>query len=105
MEAKFYEPRTKSGKIVAFADVTIEGVVVKGFRVVDGENGRFAAVPSRPVTVSGQTRYWNQIDFTSKTLRERFLAELLEAYERWVEAGSKEPSAAGSETEARPEAS
>jgi DNA-binding cell septation regulator SpoVG len=91
MEAHFYAPRTKGGKIVAFADVQVdEGMFVKGFRIIDGNNGRFAAVPSRPVTVNGQTRYWNQISFSSKARRERFLGELLEAYDDWVESGAKD---------------
>ena len=69
---------------MAFADVTVsEGIVVRGFRVADGTNGVFAAVPSRPITVNGEQRFWNQVVFTSPEIRDRFLSELLEDYHRW----------------------
>lgn len=84
MEAKFYEPKYKDGKILAFADVQLaDGITVRGFRVVNGVNGTFAAVPSRPVTVEGQTRYQNQVVFEKRETADRFLAKLLEAYEAW----------------------
>ena len=96
MEAHFYAPRTKRGKIVAFADVELEeGVFVRGFRIVDGDRGRFAAVPSRPVNVNGETRYWNQIGFANKKRKETFMAELLEAYDRWTAAGAPESPVPG----------
>ena len=54
MEAKFYEPMYKDGKIVAFADIDVaEGITIWGFRIINGVNGLFAAVPSKPVTVDG----------------------------------------------------
>ena len=84
MQAKFYEPKFKDGKILAFADVDLaEGVTVRGFRVVNGDKGLFAAVPSKPVNVEGQTRYMNQVVFAETSKREEFLADLLKAYERW----------------------
>ncbi len=40
METKFYPPTIKDGKILAFADVDIvEGITVRGFRIVNGDNG------------------------------------------------------------------
>lgn len=84
MEATFYAPRFKDGKILALADVEIaDGVIVKGFRVVNGDKGLFAAVPSKSVQVQGETRYFNQVAFTGPEIKERFLAALLEAYARW----------------------
>ena len=84
MQASFYEPKYKEGKILAFADVDIgEGVIVRGFRVVDGAKGLFAAVPQKGVLVSGQTRYMNQVVFAKPELKERLLSDLLEAYRRW----------------------
>ncbi|HSF19565.1 MAG TPA: septation protein SpoVG family protein [Vicinamibacteria bacterium] len=84
MQTSFYEPRYKDGKIIAFADVDLaDGVIVRGFRVVDGEKGLFAAVPSRGVMVDGQMRYMNQVVFANPELKERFLARLLEAYRKW----------------------
>lgn len=88
IEAKFYEPKFKDGKILAFADVDlVEGVTVRGFRVVNGDNGLFAAVPSRPVAVEGETRYFNQVVFADTSKRDAFLEKLLEAYTRWTKDG------------------
>ena len=90
MEAKFYAPIFKDGKIVAFADVDIvEGITVRGFRVVNGDNGLFAAVPSRPVNVEGETRYFNQVVFANGSKREALLEKLLEAYARWTKDGAE----------------
>jgi len=85
MEAKFYEPKYKDGKIVAFADIDLaEGITIRGFRVINGANGLFAAVPSKPVTVDGQTQYMKQVVFDTNDHREEFLAKLLHDYEAWA---------------------
>ncbi len=84
MEAKFYEPKYKDGKIVAFADIDLsEGITIRGFRVINGANGLFTAVPSRPVTVDGQTQYMKQVVFDTNDHRDEFLAKLLLDYEAW----------------------
>ena len=45
MEAKFYEPKYKDGKILAFADIDLaEGITIRGFRVINGAKGLFAAL-------------------------------------------------------------
>lgn len=91
MEIRFYAPKVRGGKIVAFADVTVgEGIIVRGFRIIDGEKGLFAAVPSRSFTVEGSPRFINQVLFTTPDLRERFLGELLAGYRRWRAEGSAE---------------
>ncbi|MGH9323669.1 MAG: septation protein SpoVG family protein [Vicinamibacteria bacterium] len=84
MNTRFYEPRKKDGKIVAFADVDVaDGVTVKGFRVVQGERGLFAGVPQRSFTVDGRTRYAHQVVFSNAEARTRFLVKILEDYQRW----------------------
>jgi len=41
-------PPTSSGKVKAYADITIDDCfVVNGLRVIDGRNGLFVAMPSR----------------------------------------------------------
>jgi len=99
LQAKFQEPKFKDGKILAFADVDVaHGMTVKGFRVVSGEQGVFAAVPSRPVTVAGQTRYMNQVVFSDPSTKETFLTDLLECYHAWKRddpAGSPATSSSG----------
>src|SRR3972149_1571219 len=90
MNASFYEPRyKKDGKIVAFADVDIaDGIIVRGFRVMRGQKGLFASVPSKSFTVEGQTRYAPQVAFASPDQRTRFLAGLLDAYQKWQDGRS-----------------
>ena len=84
MQARFYEPKHKDGKILAFADVELDiGMTIRGFRVVNGVNGLFAGVPSRPTMVDGQTQYYNQIVFDTDKRRAEFLGELLREYEVW----------------------
>jgi stage V sporulation protein G len=88
MEARFHPARVKGSKILAFADVVVaEGIVVRGFRVVNGEKGLFAAVPSRNSTVGGSPKWINQVVFATPELRERFLGELLESYHQWASSG------------------
>ena len=94
VQAHFYLPRQSQNKIAAFADVTLsEGLTIRGFRIVNGVNGLFAAVPSRAVTVEGKLRFWNQVQFVSNEVKSRFLSELLDHYGRWREAGEQMPSA------------
>lgn len=84
MEARFYEPKYKNSKIVAFADVRLsEGITIKGFRVIDGDKGLFAAVPQKAVTVDGKTQYFKQVFFDTNDRREEFLAKLVSDYEAW----------------------
>jgi DNA-binding cell septation regulator SpoVG len=84
MNATFYEPKYRDGKIVAFADVDVaDGVIVRGFRLIRGERGLFATVPSRAFQADGRTRYYAQVGFSSNEVRDRFLSRLLEAYQQW----------------------
>jgi DNA-binding cell septation regulator SpoVG len=85
MEATFYPTRNKEGKILAFAAVEItDGIVVRGFRIVNGSKGVFAAVPSQGGSNDGKPKYYNQVAFADSEHRDRFLAELLEEYYRWL---------------------
>jgi DNA-binding cell septation regulator SpoVG len=89
MDASFYEPKYKDGKIVAFADVDVaDGIIVKGFRVMRGQKGLFASVPSKSFTVAGRTGYSPQVLFATPDVRARFLAGLLDAYQKWEDGRS-----------------
>lgn len=84
MNASFYLPKTKEGKIVAFADVDLaNGIIVKGFRIVRSDDGLFAAVPSRSFTAQGKTKWLPQVVFSNGELRKQFLSALLDDYQRW----------------------
>lgn len=77
-----------NGKIVANADVVMaRGVIVRGFKIVEGSSGLFASVPSRGFMAEGKQRYYNLVSFLDDDARKRFLSELLEDYERWKEKG------------------
>jgi DNA-binding cell septation regulator SpoVG len=84
MKVKFYPPKVRDSKTLALGDVTVaDGITVRGFRVFDGTNGVFAAVPTKPVVIDGETRYFKQVVFETPEMRERFLSELLEDFYRW----------------------
>lgn len=84
LRATFHEWSQKGSRIVAFADVDVaEGVIVRGFKVIRGQNGLFAAVPTKARTVNGETRYVNQVLFGDPDRRKRFLDGVLGAYRRW----------------------
>ncbi len=59
-----------------------------------GKNGLFAAVPSKPVTVDGQTEYVKQVVFDTNDHREEFLAKLLHDYQAWTQNRAAEANTA-----------
>jgi DNA-binding cell septation regulator SpoVG len=99
MNANFYEPRyNKDGKILALADVDVaEGIIVKGFRVIRGQKGLFASVPTKSFAADGRTRFLPQVVFANPDLRARFLEGLLEAYRKWSENRTPGDAAAASQ--------
>jgi DNA-binding cell septation regulator SpoVG len=84
METTFF-PSKVSGKVLAFADVEVtRGIVVRGFKVVNGRKGLFASAPQRSYVVGGETRWSSQVVFSDPDVKERFLAEILDAYQQWL---------------------
>ena len=84
MEVTFY-PSKQDGKVLAFADVEVaKGIMVRGFKVINGKNGLFASAPQKPFVVGGETRWMKQVLFSDKERRERFFAEVLDAYQQWL---------------------
>jgi len=66
------------GKIKAKVDVrTSEGFVIRGFKVVEGENGLFVGMPSEK-TKTG--RYIDLVSVRDKNLREMLEQLVLDAY-------------------------
>ena len=67
------------GNIKAFADVKIAGsLVVRGFSVVNGKNGIFVSMPSRP----GKDGRWLEIlTPLDPRLKQEFEDKVLEAYD------------------------
>lgn len=86
MEILFSVPKFTDGKVIALVDVELaEGIVVRGFRIIEGSDGPFAAVPSRSYEADGQTKWYPLVIFSSSELKERFQSRLLDGYSQWNE--------------------
>ena len=68
------------GKTKAYFDVEIGGVTIKGCRLVEGENGVFASMPSVRKEKDGEVVY-QTIVFLSDELKVSVLASAKERYE------------------------
>ena len=64
-------------KLKAFADVTLAGVVVKGFSVVDGSKGLFVSMPRHQ---GKDGKWYNTVYPTTKELKEQLSEAVLTAY-------------------------
>lgn len=84
MEIVFSPPKYTDGKVIALADIELaEGIVVRGFKIVDCDNGLFAAVPSRSFMADGKTKWYPLVVFSSPELKEGFQSEVLDRYHHW----------------------
>lgn len=84
VKATFREWNHDGSKVIAFADVDVsEGIIVRGFKIINGQKGVFAAVPTKAHVINGETRYINQVLFGDPERRKRFLEEVMEAYRGW----------------------
>ena len=54
------------GKIKAFFDVKIQGMTIKGFKLIEGINGMFVGVPS----VKKEDKYDNIVVIEEQTMEE-----------------------------------
>ena len=54
------------GKIKAFFDLKVNGITIKGFKLIEGINGMFVGVPS----VKKDEKYENIVDVDKDTLEE-----------------------------------
>ena len=75
------------GKIVAFFDIeTAEGIVIKGFKLVNGINGLFVGMPS--IKDDSEDKYNNTCYFPDKAKKELEMIAINE-YNRSEEAQSE----------------
>ncbi|GAB4365531.1 MAG: septation regulator SpoVG [Calditrichia bacterium] len=66
------------GKIRASVDIrTSEGIVIKGFKVVEGENGLFVGMPSERTRTG---KYIDLVSISDKHLREMLDTLILDTY-------------------------
>jgi len=87
LAARAYPIAEPKSSTVAFASVTINDMfAVRGIKVVNGENGIFAAMPSMK---DGKGGYQDVCFPTTKELRAEINSAVLEAYNTALEKGEK----------------
>jgi len=64
-------------KLKAFADVSLAGIVIKGFSVVDGSNGLFVSMPRHQ---SKDGKWYNTVWPSTKELKQKLSEAVLTAY-------------------------
>ena len=74
--SRIYKLETDS-KLKAFADVAFSGVVIKGFSVVDGQNGLFVSMPRHQ---GKDGKWYNTVYPSTKELKQQLSSVVLEAY-------------------------
>ncbi len=66
-----------NSKLKAFVDVSIAGVIVKGFSVVDGANGLFVSMPRHQ---GKDGKWYNTVYPATDELKQQLSKVILEAY-------------------------
>lgn len=76
--ARLFRVEKEGSKLKAFADLSIgDSFIVKGFKVMEGENGLFVGMPSQP----GKDGKWYDAAFpTTKEKRQEISELILSAY-------------------------
>ncbi|MDD5128796.1 MAG: SpoVG family protein [Candidatus Omnitrophica bacterium] len=64
-------------KLKAFVDVSISGIVIKGFSVVDGSKGLFVSMPRHQ---GKDGKWYNTVYPVTKELKQQLSKVVLEAY-------------------------
>jgi len=64
-------------KLKAFADISFNGVVVKGFSVVEGKNGLFVSMPRHQ---GKDGKWYDTVQTETKELKQQLSDVVLEAY-------------------------
>ena len=67
-----------AGKLKAFADVSFDGVLVKGCKIFDGANGLFAALPSQKS--AKDDKYYDTVVISDEVLKSEFSKAVIDAY-------------------------
>ena len=71
------------GSLKALVSVTIGGMEIRGFRIIDQEDGKpWVAPPSRDLFRDGKKDHFNIVRFRDKEKKAEFDAWILEAYDR-----------------------
>ncbi|GAB4341117.1 MAG: septation regulator SpoVG [Calditrichia bacterium] len=72
--------KVQIGKIRAKVDIrTKEGIIIKGFKVIEGENGLFVGMPSERTRLG---KYVDTVQIPEEDTREMLVNLILDEYER-----------------------
>lgn len=77
MKAKVY-PVKSSGNLLANASIEIEGIVIKGFKIVEGRDSDFVGWPSQK---GKDGKYYDQVFAMNKDIRREVEDNILEEYD------------------------
>jgi DNA-binding cell septation regulator SpoVG len=84
--------RVDFGSLKALVSVKLEvpGIEIRGFKVIE-QDGRdpWVSVPSREINREGQKEYYNIVRFADDDAKKKFNEEVLEAYNKQVEADTR----------------
>lgn len=77
MKAKVY-PVKSNGNLLATASIEIEGIVIKGFKLVEGRDNVFVSWPSQK---GKDGKYYDQVFALNKDIRREVEDIILDEYE------------------------
>lgn len=77
MRVKVY-PVKNNGNLLANASIEIEGIVIKGFKVVEGRDSDFVSWPSQK---GKDGKYYDQVFALNKNIRREVEESILEEYD------------------------
>ncbi|MAT56606.1 MAG: SpoVG family protein [Melioribacteraceae bacterium] len=77
---RMFPINNENSKVKAFFDIkTQEGIIIKGFKIIEGANGLFASVPS---TKAKDDKYYDDVVFPTKEMKDKLNEMALEAYNK-----------------------
>lgn len=82
MEIKVYPSKSKNGNYRAGVSIEVDGLVVKGFKLMKGSKGLFLAMPSYQ---SEEGEYIDTAYFLNKEAREKAQSKALKIYKKLIE--------------------
>lgn len=81
MEARVYLVKKATEKLLANASIQVKGIVIKGFKVVEGKDSNFVSFPS---TKDQDGKYYDQVYALDKDTRTDIENAILDAYDEEI---------------------
>lgn len=84
MKAKVNVIPNPKGKVKAFASIILEqgALTINDIRVIDGKNGLFISLPTRPYEEDGETKYATIVYVSDENLYKEIEDCVLDEYEK-----------------------